>query len=200
MVTRLPIPGSDEGNWGEILNAYLLQAHQADGALKPITEANLSTGLQTKVNAVAGFTGATGAIGPSGPQGDPGVSGAQGATGPSGPSGTPGTPGTDGATGATGAPGATGVTGPVGATGAPGSTTIDGIAGLRTELDGKAAISHTHTASQISDSTAVGRAVLTAPNAAAAQSALAITGAVQVVDSFAEVTTPVYGTLYVVRL
>jgi hypothetical protein len=66
-------------------------------------------------------------------------------------------------------------------------------------LDGKASLSHTHTASQISDSTVVGRAVLTATDAAAAQSALAIANTVQVVNSFAEVTTPVYGTLYVVR-
>lgn len=66
-------------------------------------------------------------------------------------------------------------------------------------LAGKAATSHTHTASQISDSTTVGRAVLTATDAAAAQSALAIANTVQVVGSFAEVTSPVYGTLYVVR-
>ncbi|HMU11767.1 MAG TPA: hypothetical protein PKA97_00370, partial [Candidatus Nanoperiomorbaceae bacterium] len=112
----------------------------------------------------------------------------QGATGPTG------TTGGQGATGATGQTGSTGATGPAGA------TTIAGISGLQAELDGKAAASHTHTASQISDSTAVGRAVLTAPDTATAQSALAITGTVQVVDSFAEVTTPVYGTLYVVRL
>lgn len=66
-------------------------------------------------------------------------------------------------------------------------------------LAGKAATSHTHTASQISDSTAVGRAVLTATDAAAAQSALAIANTVQVVNAFTDVTTPVYGTLYVVR-
>lgn len=76
---------------------------------------------------------------------------------------------------------------------------ISDVTNLQTTLDGKAAASHTHTASQISDSTTVGRAVLTATDAAAAQSALAIANTVQVVDSFAEVTTPVYGTLYVVR-
>lgn len=68
-----------------------------------------------------------------------------------------------------------------------------------TALAGKAAVTHTHTASQISDSTAVGRAVLTATDAAAAQSALAIANTVQVVNAFTDVTTPVYGTLYVVR-
>lgn len=76
---------------------------------------------------------------------------------------------------------------------------ISDVTNLQTSLDGKAAASHTHTASQISDSTTVGRAVLTAADATAAQSALAIANTVQVVGSFAEVTSPVYGTLYVVR-
>jgi len=34
-MARLPIPGSDSGSWGQILNDYLAQAHQADGSLKP---------------------------------------------------------------------------------------------------------------------------------------------------------------------
>jgi hypothetical protein len=76
---------------------------------------------------------------------------------------------------------------------------IADVTGLQTAIDGKAAALHTHTASEISDSTAVGRSVLTAADTAAAQSALAIANTVQVVDSFAEVTAPVYGTLYVVR-
>lgn len=42
----------------------------------------------------------------------------------------------------------------------------------QTALDGKAASSHTHTGSQISDSTATGRAVLGAANAAAARTAI----------------------------
>lgn len=45
---------------------------------------------------------------------------------------------------------------------------------LDTQLAGKAATSHTHTASQISDSTATGRSVLTAATAAAARSALGL--------------------------
>jgi len=69
----------------------------------------------------------------------------------------------------------------------------------QTALDGKAALSHTHTASQISDATAVGQGVMTASDQAAAQLALGIANTVQVVDSFASVTSPVYGTLYVVR-
>ncbi|HEY5695531.1 MAG TPA: hypothetical protein VIQ80_01725 [Candidatus Saccharimonadales bacterium] len=31
---RLPIPGQDAGNWGDILNDYLSQAHGSDGSLK----------------------------------------------------------------------------------------------------------------------------------------------------------------------
>jgi hypothetical protein len=33
-MARLPIPGSDENAWGDILNAYLKVAHTTDGALK----------------------------------------------------------------------------------------------------------------------------------------------------------------------
>lgn len=33
-MSRLPIPGSDDGTWGGILNDYLSQAHNVDGSLK----------------------------------------------------------------------------------------------------------------------------------------------------------------------
>jgi hypothetical protein len=33
MVARLPIPGSDDGSWGDILNTYLSVAHNTDGTL-----------------------------------------------------------------------------------------------------------------------------------------------------------------------
>lgn len=36
-MARLPIPGSDQGQWGEILNDYLNVAHNIDGSLKEIT-------------------------------------------------------------------------------------------------------------------------------------------------------------------
>jgi lysophospholipase L1-like esterase len=32
---RLPIPGADNGQWGDILNDFLAQAHNGDGSLKP---------------------------------------------------------------------------------------------------------------------------------------------------------------------
>lgn len=34
-MARLPIPGSDQGTWGEILNEYLSQSHAPGGSLKP---------------------------------------------------------------------------------------------------------------------------------------------------------------------
>lgn len=33
-MARLPTPGSDDNQWGDILNEYLSQSHQADGTLK----------------------------------------------------------------------------------------------------------------------------------------------------------------------
>jgi len=34
-MTRLPVPGQDDGAWGDILNDFLAQSHNADGTLKP---------------------------------------------------------------------------------------------------------------------------------------------------------------------
>lgn len=79
------------------------------------------------------------------------------------------------------------------------SHAIADVTGLQTALDAKAAASHTHPASEISDSSAVGRSVLTAADQLTAQSALGITNTVVVVNAFGDVTTPSYGTLYVVR-
>lgn len=111
-MSRLPTPGSDAGTWGQILNDYLLTAHNSDGTLKDnivdasviangsISEANLDSAVAAKLNAVAGPQGATGATGPvgaTGARGDVGATGAQGAAG------------TNGATGATGPQGTAGV-------------------------------------------------------------------------------------------
>lgn len=89
-MSRLPIPGSDSGSWGTILNDFLLQAHSADGSVKPgsitnasiassavtdskiqdgtISEAKLDSDVVTKLNSV-------GAAGPQGPQGPAGPAG-----------------------------------------------------------------------------------------------------------------------------
>ncbi|HEX4402822.1 MAG TPA: hypothetical protein VHZ98_15990 [Galbitalea sp.] len=34
-MARLPVPGQDKGTWGDILNEYLSQSHDADGSIKP---------------------------------------------------------------------------------------------------------------------------------------------------------------------
>lgn len=65
-MARLPQPGGDAGNWGDILNEYLAQAHKADGSLRndsvtgatitdgSIQEAQLASSVQAKLNASAG--------------------------------------------------------------------------------------------------------------------------------------------------
>ncbi len=68
-MSRLPVPGSDSGNWGDILNDFLLVAHNADGTVqdtgviaakyvKPgsgIPESDLTAAVQTKLNAAGGI-------------------------------------------------------------------------------------------------------------------------------------------------
>jgi len=55
-MSRLPQPGSDNGTWGDILNDYLLQSHNADGTIKDgaISESALDLATQTKLNATTG--------------------------------------------------------------------------------------------------------------------------------------------------
>ena len=51
---RLPISGSDSGAWGDLLNEFLIQAHNADGSLKPIAQSGvtgLTAALSDKVSA-----------------------------------------------------------------------------------------------------------------------------------------------------
>src|SRR5690349_5240418 len=50
-MARLPVPGSDSGNWGTLLNEFLLASHNSDGTLKT-----------SAVNA----SGGQGAAGPAG--------------------------------------------------------------------------------------------------------------------------------------
>lgn len=49
---RLPIPGSDSNQWGDILNDYLLLAHNADGSAKDAT--NTSEGVVRLAGALGG--------------------------------------------------------------------------------------------------------------------------------------------------
>jgi len=49
-MSRLPVVGGDTGNWGTILNDYLLVSHAADGTLN----ANVVGATQTNLTSVAG--------------------------------------------------------------------------------------------------------------------------------------------------
>ena len=51
-MTRLPEVGGDKGNWGAILNDYLLESHTADGALR--SAALQAAGAITSVNGQTG--------------------------------------------------------------------------------------------------------------------------------------------------
>ena len=131
---RLPQPGGDQGNWGQILNDFLSQIHNTDGSLKDnsIPETALASSVQTKINAVAGQTGSTGATGPqglTGPQGPAGTAGTQGATGAAGTAGATGATGSQGTQGIQGLQGATGVQGVQGNPGAQGATGPQGPIG-----------------------------------------------------------------------
>nr|MDQ3008825.1 hypothetical protein [bacterium] len=57
-MANLPTPGADEGNWGTILNEYLLEEHEADGThlaasetaagfIELATQAEVTTGIDS---------------------------------------------------------------------------------------------------------------------------------------------------------
>lgn len=53
-MTRLPLPGGDDGTWGDVLNDFLGQAHNPDGSLKQLSQSqiqNLVSDLAGKVSA-----------------------------------------------------------------------------------------------------------------------------------------------------
>ena len=149
-MARLPIEGSDAGQWGGILNDYLNQAHNSDGSLRAdtitaaqlangsvktasisdgnITEAKLSPDVATKLNSTN--PGATGATGPQGVQGEVGFSGAQGFTGAAGLNGIDGATGVTGPQGVMGATGPQGIQGSIGFTGSQGPTGTAGLNGI----------------------------------------------------------------------
>lgn len=107
-MSRLPVPGQDEGTWGAILNEYLTQTLTSDGQLnagsvgttqlqnESVTSAKLASAVQTSLaradDAILTVNGQT----PNG-SGDVTV-----AAGPQGPQGIPGEDGTNGTDGADG--------------------------------------------------------------------------------------------------
>jgi hypothetical protein len=117
-MSRLPVPGEDDGTWGEILNDYLSQTLSVDGQLKAgavgstqiqagaVTAAKLS---QAVVTALTQATTAVQTVNsqtpdssgnitiPVGPQGEQGIQGEPGTNGTDGLNGTNGIDGADGA-------------------------------------------------------------------------------------------------------
>lgn len=168
-MARLPQPGADNGTWGDVLNDYLSQTLKSDGSLKDnvvttdaiapdavtsveiangtIQESQLSTGVQTKLNASGSGGVADDSISTAKLQ-DASVVTAKIAD--------------DAVTNAKIAIAA-----------------IDQskIVNLVTDLAGKAATTHTHTVSQLSDSTVTGRLLVTATDTAAVKQALSLTNA-----------------------
>jgi len=66
-MVRLPVPGSDSGSWGDLLNDFLAVEHHVDGSLKQsgaISQAsqNAQTALQNATNAQTAASSALSAI------------------------------------------------------------------------------------------------------------------------------------------
>jgi hypothetical protein len=52
-MARLPIPGGDSGNWGEILNNFLSIEHNSDGTQKTLSVKKGGTGATNAADARA---------------------------------------------------------------------------------------------------------------------------------------------------
>lgn len=46
-MARLPVPGSDENTWGDVLNDFLLASHNANGTLKNVVSSSQFTSHTT---------------------------------------------------------------------------------------------------------------------------------------------------------
>src|SRR5687768_1220188 len=59
-MARLPVPGSDKGSWGSILNEFLDIAHNGDGTLKAgsVGDGQISSISQSKVTNLTSDLGA----------------------------------------------------------------------------------------------------------------------------------------------
>lgn len=123
-------------------------------ARKPRCPRVISGVTWDSVNGTISFSGSTGPTGPTGPAGP---AGSTGLTGPAGPAGTNGT------------------------NGAPGATDYLALTNVPTSF---APAAHTHLATDISDSTAAGRAVLSAPSAASARSTLGVLSTSEVAAAY----------------
>ena len=159
-MARLPQPGADQGQWGAILNDFLLQSHDIDGSLADnsitsshitdgsVTEAKLSTSVQSKLNSV----GSSGVVSINGQSGVVTLTKASFTL--------------------DNVDNTSDLNKPVSTATQTALNAKADTSALTSGLAGKANTSHTHTASQISDSTTTGRSVLVAADAAAARSAI----------------------------
>lgn len=199
-MARLPQPGSDDGQWGDILNDYLLQTHQPDGMLsadsvgpvqlasQSVTAAALADGAIAEVKLASSVRAKLNSVGVAGPKGDKGDAGEPGADGKTvyqialeggfvgsesqwlaSLKGDRGDDGPRGVQGEPGIPGADGEKGDKGDQGDPGTTSWNGITD---KPDVYTPETHSHLAVDISDSTATGRALLSAADQAAARVAI----------------------------
>lgn len=167
---RLPTPGSDDGSWGDILNDYLSQAHSTDGTLKPnvvtasqlapssVTASALTDGVITSTKIADGVVTNAKLDAPTKASLVKADSAVQGTDPRLTDSRSPTTHASSHAT----------------AGSDPITVAQSQVTNLTTDLAGKAATAHTHAASAISDSTAVGRSLITATDVAAAQNALSL--------------------------
>jgi hypothetical protein len=78
-MARLPVPGSDDGTWGDILNDFLAQQHNGDGTHKlrlgDLTNVNTSGAAAGQVLKFNGTTWVAGTDNDSGGAGDPTMGG-----------------------------------------------------------------------------------------------------------------------------
>lgn len=60
-MARLPTPGGDNGNWGDLLNDYLSQSHKTDGTIKDnaVTANNIAPGAVTSAKIASDAVGAS---------------------------------------------------------------------------------------------------------------------------------------------
>lgn len=164
-MARLPQPGSDSGTWGNILNEYLSQTLKSDGTIRD----NVVTSSAIAPNAVTSTEIANDAVSAAQIQ-DGTITEAQLDAAVQSKLNTAGSGGVADGTITTAKLQDGAVTDVKVAAGA--AIAQSKIANLTTDLAGKAATAHTHVAANISDSTTVGRAVLTAADAAAVRSAI----------------------------
>ena len=160
-MARLPQPGSDDGTWGQILNDYLTQTLASDGTLK----ADIVTSTHLADNAVTTAQIAPGAVSSS-ELGNGTVTEAKLSTAVQTKLNATGGGAVSSVAGKTGA--VTLVKADVGLANVDNTTDANKpvSSATQTALDQKAALNHTHTASDISDSTSAGRALLTATDTA----------------------------------